>query len=84
MVNENRIFFMKDVKLTDGKADTICAAMKFKKMWCGVGKFQRVGSDGASVMIGHKKVASKLNSKKYPSTVAMTDLIQTKYMPSFF
>ena len=61
------ISFIKDVEITDGKADIICSALsnKIAKSYA-VESLSGFGSDGASVIIGCKKVASKLkrdNSK---------------------
>ena len=49
--------FTKDAERTDVKADTLYPALSNGIEKCGVVGF---GSDGASIIIGHKKVASKL------------------------
>ena len=53
---ENKISFTKDVEITDGKADTMHSALSNENEKCGGIGFE---SDRASVIIGHKKVASK-------------------------
>ena len=59
--DKNRVSFIKDVEITDGKHDTICSTLSNKIAKCGeVESLIRFGSDRASVIIGHKKVASKL------------------------
>ena len=55
--SENTVSLIKDVEITDGKAGTIYSALRNKIEKCGVVGF---GSNGASVIIRHKKVASKL------------------------
>ena len=53
---ENRISFIKDVEITDGKADAIYSALSNKiEKCCGVENLSRFGSDGTSVIIGLKK-----------------------------
>ena len=54
---KSRISFIKGLEITDGKAGTIYSALRNKIEKCGVVGF---GSNGASVIIRHKKVASKL------------------------
>ena len=58
---ENRISLIIDIKITDGKADTIYLALSNEIENCSrVESLSGFGSGGASVIIGHKKVASKL------------------------
>ena len=58
---ENRISFFKDVKIIDGKADTIYLTLSKEIEKCyGVESLSAFGSDGGSVIIRHKKGASKL------------------------
>ena len=58
---ENRISFIKDVEVADGKADIIYSVLSNE-----IEKYGRVesmsgfGSDGPSIIMEHKKVASKL------------------------
>ena len=59
---KSRIYFIKDVEITSGKIDTLYSALNNETEKYGVVEsLSRFRSDGASVMIGHKKVASKLN-----------------------
>lgn len=62
---KTQISFIKDLEILDGKADTIFSALETEIEKCGgIGKMSGFGSDGASVMIGHKDgVASKLKRK---------------------
>ena len=48
---KNRISFIKDVEITDGKADTIYSALSNKIEKCGrVKSLRRFGCDGVSVI----------------------------------
>ena len=49
------VSFIKDVEITNEKADTICSALSNE-----IENLRRFGSDVASVILGHKRVASKL------------------------
>ena len=57
----NRISFIKDVEMTDGKDDTIYLSLSNETEKCGGIEFW---NDGTSVIIGHKKVVSKLKRFK--------------------
>ena len=54
---KNRIYFIKDIEITGGKADTTYSALRNEIEECSDAWF---GTDGASVIIGHTKVASKI------------------------
>ena len=55
--DENRISFIKDVEIKGGKTDTTYSALINETEKCGGAGF---GTDGASVIIGHTKVESKI------------------------
>ena len=58
---ESRISFIQDVEITNEKADTIYSALTNKVAKCGgIESLSWFGSDGASIIIGHKKVVPKL------------------------
>ena len=58
---ENRISLIKDVKITDGKADTIYSTLSSEIENCsGVQSLSRFGSDMENVAIGHKKSCLKI------------------------
>ena len=58
---KNKISCIKDVKIIDREADTIYSALSNKIAKCyRVESLSGFGSDGANVIIGPKKVASKL------------------------
>ena len=58
---KKKISFIKHVETTNRKADTIYFVLSNKIAKCGrVKSLSRYGSDGASVINGRKKVASKL------------------------
>ena len=53
--SENRISFIKGIEITDEKADTIYSVLNNEiKKRGGVVSLSWFGSDGASVIIGHK------------------------------
>ena len=55
------ICYLSFIKVTDGKADILYLALNNEIEQCGRFKsLSEFGSDGASVMIGLKEVASKL------------------------
>ena len=57
----SKISFIKDVEIIDGKADIIYSPLSNKIAKCGaIENLIRFESDGAIVIIGLKKVASKL------------------------
>ena len=65
--DENRILFIKDVEITDGNADTKHLVLSTAIEKCGgIECLTWFGSDGASVIIEHKKVASKLKKGLIP------------------
>ena len=58
---ENKIAFIKDVEITDRKTDTMYSALRAEtEEYTGVESLSRFGNDGASVIIWHRKAASKL------------------------
>ena len=58
---KNRIFFIKDIEITDGKADTIYSALRNEiEKRGGIVSLSWFGSDEASVIIGHKKNCFKI------------------------
>ena len=58
---ENRISFIKGIEITDGKADALYSALSNEIEKCGVVEsFSGFGCDRSSVIIKHKKIASKL------------------------
>ena len=68
---ENRISFIKDVEITDRKADAIHSALNNEIEKCdGIENSSGFGSDRASVIIGHKKFASK-SKKDNPKIVSI-------------
>ena len=61
---ENRMSLIKNVEITDEKADTIYSALSNEIKKCGgVESLSEFGSDGASVTIGHKKLPQKLKKR---------------------
>ena len=61
---ENRISFIKHVEITDRKADTMYSALSNEIQKCGEAEnLSGFGSDGASVMIGHKKKCLKIKKE---------------------
>ena len=59
--SENRISFVKDIEITNGKADTINSALSNEIENCGgVESLSRLGNDKASVINRHKIVAWNL------------------------
>ena len=59
--NKNRLSFIKDVEITEGKSDTIYSVLNNKiEKYDGVESLNWFGSNGTSVIIGHKKAVSKL------------------------
>ena len=59
--SKNRISFIKDFEIKDGKIDTIYSVLHNKTEKCGrVESLCSFGSNGTNVIIGHKKAVSKL------------------------
>ena len=68
---KNRISIIKNVEIADGKTDAIHSALSNEIEKCGrVESLNGFESDRASVIIGHKKFASKLK-RDYPKTISI-------------
>ena len=69
--DENRIYFIKDVEIADGKTDITHAALSNEIEKCGgVKSLSRYGSDRESIMTECKEIASKLK-RDNPKTISI-------------